>query len=614
MKYNKYSNIIFKTHAPLVASFFATLMCSCKKAPETGEAFVTLKSDEIRYLGDLEVSFYDSDFSTNLEEFQRSIFTDAKIKAVAPYMKEVEKKTVAIKSQEALIENVDEESTKIAENKTSTEKNALTKKLSDRERKLQTDLALADQHLEALMKKLADEKQTLITRQNNLKKYLADTKLKYDSLLSILSPHLKKEKELIEKAYSLGNTFYADITKLTTKINKTIVAEKIPIKQLINPAVECKNAMISVKARSATEVLSYKYGKAPYAIDFGVRDKEYEFSDVNPIIFFGELVPIKIRETSRTIIGSDVFTVKSWTEYGIEQGIYITNYPPLEKSIVAENIIFMIFQQKSFCSEIIKINKNLKSNDKSLHDKFMIWMNENDMDSEVAKSLLLTYEANLREFEAVPEQIKAVEQKQDEAPEEAAKRRIFTDTNGKADIEKIKEEIASFEQNIADYKKNCNEIANKQMLKEIACKLNELNTDLQEAKTTIEKINNSTSISKLCAVDGVGHEIIDANATIAKIKNFLNEAKISSTRTGSDGKFKVPDKARYAMAYHYRESTKNELFWLIKINLDEDQVRLTNSNITNTHLREGADSVWDFLRSDIGKSLLEVLEVNFVNN
>lgn len=593
--------------------FFATLMCSCEKAPETGEAFVTLQSDEIRYLGDLEVSFYDSDFSRKLEEFQRSIFSDTKIKAAAPYKKEVEIITVAIKSQEALNENVDEASSKIAENETAKAKNARAKKLSDRERKLQSDLASADQHLDALMKKLAEEKQTLITRQNNLKRYLTDTKLKYDSLLSILSPHLKKEKELIEKGYSLGNIFYADITKLTTKINETIVAEKIPIKQLIDPALACKNSMISVKARSATEVLSYKYGDSPNAIGFGVRDSEYG-GTVIPGMFFGELVPIKSEETYRNVIGNNVFTVKSWSQYGIEEGIYITNYPPIEKSAVAKNIIFMFNQQKSFCSEIIKINKDLKSNDKSLHDKFRIWMNENDMDSDDANSLLLTYEENLKYFEAAPEQIKAVEKKQDEAPEQAATSRTSIETIGKEEIEKIKEEIASFEQNIADYKKNCNEIAKKQMLKEVASKLSELNADLQEAKTTIEKINNSASISKLCAVDGVGHKIIDANATIAKISNFLNEAKISSTRTGSDGKFKVPDKARYSMAYHYRESTKNELFWLIKINLDEDQVRLTNSNITNTHLREGPDSAWDFLRSDIGKSLLEVLEVNFVDD
>ena len=48
-----------------------------------------------------------------------------------------------------------------------------------------------------------------------------------------------------------------------------------------------------------------------------------------------------------------------------------------------------------------------------------------------------------------------------------------------------------------------------------------------------------------------------------------------------------------------------------QINFAEDQLRLTNSNITNTHKRKESDSVWDFLRSGSGKSLLEVLDVSF---
>ena len=204
-----------------------------------------------------------------------------------------------------------------------------------------------------------------------------------------------------------------------------------------------------------------------------------------------------------------------------------------------------------------------------------------------------------------------MEQKQTEAPNELASRKNNIETTAKADIKKIKEEIASFGQNIADYQKNRFEITKKQMLTKATSKLNELKADLKEENTTIEKIKSATSISGLYAVYGVGRDVIDADATIGKIRKFLSETKISSTRTGSDGKFKVPGDARYAMAYHYREATKNELFWLIKINLDEDQVRLTNSNITNTHKRKESDSAWDFLRSDSGKSLLEVMEVSF---
>jgi hypothetical protein len=67
----------------------------------------------------------------------------------------------------------------------------------------------------------------------------------------------------------------------------------------------------------------------------------------------------------------------------------------------------------------------------------------------------------------------------------------------------------------------------------------------------------------------------------ANIEKFLRSKKISSSRTGSDGKFTVPPKARYLAAIHNRPEPAQEcVFWLIRINLEDENIKLTNSNVT----------------------------------
>jgi hypothetical protein len=171
---------------------------------------------------------------------------------------------------------------------------------------------------------------------------------------------------------------------------------------------------------------------------------------------------------------------------------------------------------------------------------------------------------------------------------------------------KIKEAFATLDSGVEEHHKNQDETAHKSFLdtclKTLSSRLARDEADLKKADNTIAAIKNSNSISQLNALVDTGHKGVDVDKLIITIKKFLSNKKLSSTRTGSDGKFKVPSDARFVMAYHFRESTKNELFWLIKINLDEDQVKLTNSNMTNARKREGSES---------GMLLLEVLKVSF---
>ena len=72
-----------------------------------------------------------------------------------------------------------------------------------------------------------------------------------------------------------------------------------------------------------------------------------------------------------------------------------------------------------------------------------------------------------------------------------------------------------------------------------------------------------------------------------EIKKFLDSNKLRSVRTGSDGKFSVPPKARYASSFVIRQAWGQEFFWLIKIGLEERSVILSNSNISKVG-RNGA--------------------------
>lgn len=108
-----------------------------------------------------------------------------------------------------------------------------------------------------------------------------------------------------------------------------------------------------------------------------------------------------------------------------------------------------------------------------------------------------------------------------------------------------------------------------------------LQQKLFEIKTEAE---NSSDLHDFNSSD-FSQEIEAAEQT--KIASFLVSQQISSTRTSSDGKFAVPPQARYASAFLKRGATAEELFWLVKINLKDTSLKLSNSNITKTS-RNGA--------------------------
>ena len=158
----------------LLLSAGALVISGCEKAPSAGEAFVTLKSDEIRFLADLEVSFYGADLGVKLKEFQVSLVDSAKAKARVPLEEQAAQIKAEIESAEAFKKGIDKKASEIAEEETTDAKNALTRRLSDLENKLRSDLSSADQAFIDHQKKLADEKRALNTKQVSLKRDLVN--------------------------------------------------------------------------------------------------------------------------------------------------------------------------------------------------------------------------------------------------------------------------------------------------------------------------------------------------------------------------------------------------------------------------------------------------------
>ena len=100
--------------------------------------------------------------------------------------------------------------------------------------------------------------------------------------------------------------------------------------------------------------------------------------------------------------------------------------------------------------------------------------------------------------------------------------------------------------------------------------------EVEELATAVSTLSSS-SRHEILGADGMTEAIIQQ-----AILKFFASNKLSSTRTGRDGKFAIPPKARYVSSLLTREIQEEQLFWLIKIDLEETSVRLTNSNVTKT--------------------------------
>lgn len=79
---------------------------------------------------------------------------------------------------------------------------------------------------------------------------------------------------------------------------------------------------------------------------------------------------------------------------------------------------------------------------------------------------------------------------------------------------------------------------------------------------------------------------------------FLSGGNISETRTDANGKFAIPSKAKYLIAFYERETPSEQMVWILPIKNNLNVINLTGANVTLNS---------DFSSSTFGFSILDVI-------
>lgn len=558
---------------------------SCKKAPPTGEAFITLKSNEVRYLADFEVTFYDSEFPDKLRTFQETLINDSRKEVIdsrkelaIPHNENSARISTEIEAHKNSKDSLIQKATAKVESDLADSKNKFGQRISQQRKSLDKELEKLD-----LLKKQWQEE------AKNMRAQIKKNHPLYESLIQLTAPYAKKEQALVAKANLLADPMHKKGHQLFIKINKAIVDEKIAIPKLADGFTSVKvNARLPEQMIFSNSTPNLWRTLATARERYTERD--WPFNPVtwprhnkSHVNFFILDVRRGKSEYTRDDRRFDKIT------YDVSMSALFKN------SKAAQAIIDCYRHQVTFKASIEDISKELKSNYKEMSKKVTISLNQKNLGESEAKAVLERYKIALARLNSVPANILAIENE---------KSRLSEQANLK--IKSLEDSIASLTENTTQFSDDVKKEKEKE-LADFSERLTELTTELEESHEILDNIKkandkikkaNSLKELKMYTYPAAIEEQIKT-----KIARFLSDEKMSSTRTDSKGGFSVPPKARYVMAYLPREATDEELFWLIKINLDEDQVRLSNSNVSNSLNYKGA--------ADSRESLKAIMEVEF---
>lgn len=465
----------------VIAFCTSLLFQSCEKAPAEGEAFITLKSNEVLPLADTEIMFFGSNFAEEFETFRVNL--------------------VAEKKDEL--------------------KSKLNNKLSGRKKELENLEELRASIAETTRKSQKENIQNLRTGLNKKMALLDDMLKESNPLVQKLeekfSTYSQTEAALVQKANKIEAEAHRLSVALILKVNKAIVSERIAISKYKENHRKPKLR----EFRSVSEMIQDK--TLPY--DFG------SLSDVSEIV---------CKTTESHDITKD----------------YHTGFPIRKtrngKFQVAESFSKKLHDIKD-AIEIRKdwlVIKNYEPQLKALFDQAR--KNHKDLNQ------VLQVYANSDGTTA------------DSITEQLSKR-----ANTEEEISKIREELDEWKDGSEKSDKALDlaiQTAKKNLEQAIENQLEEV-----EELATVLSTLSSSSRHEILGADGMTEAIIQQ-----AILKFFASNKLSSTRTGRDGKFAIPPKARYVSLFLIREIQEEQLFWLIKIDLEETSVTLTNSNVTKT--------------------------------
>jgi len=376
--------------------------------------------------------------------------------------------------------------------------------------------SLEERIKEQTLRDIGNERQQLQETTDSLRKQLLQTDPLINELNAKLADHLNVERGIASKIDQIQGNAHKIGVVLVSKINQTIVSEEIANPKLVPDLT--KPAQIEPRSLAG---MVCSYSKIPS----GLRG-------VSAWIITGQ-------SGYESIYGDDGFIVSRFANPingELDQCVTAENLSPtLNSSGIAPEIrrVFELLQIMD--KEIAALNKQSQTNENLFDENLQIWANAKGITTDSIEEQLSKrsdLEANISENQGALLTLRE--------DSEASQQRIL------AAVQESREDLSNT--------------------------ITQLQKRISEYEDRISRVSASRDASEL---DEQGLKILEG-----KIQSFLKSEKMNSTRTGSDGKFAVPPKARYVSALVRRELQEEELFWLIKIDLEDIGVKVMNSNLT----------------------------------
>ena len=414
------------------------------------------------------------------------------------------------------------------------QKSRLTRAMSDTRKELErlenSMASIAEATRESENKALQEKRDGISKKILNLEEKLKESDPLVESLNKYFSSYTQLETSLVQAANVTRDKAHQLGMDLILKVNKAIVSEGI--------------SRPKYPQNFQSPTFHKVYGEGPKPIVALSLSQKFNRSSQQ----FG-LAGISSHLSHTTLqAGNDYrgFFVKNTTsKYGGQQILAVCSYflsASLNNSKIASEMRKDLLLIYGYKEELTNIVDKLKKNNDTINNKFQVYANSIGTSKDSIKERLLERESIERAIPSLNEELNKLKT----GSEDSVKAINFKIQ--KAELA-LKEEIKNVHTALVMGKEMLSVLSGPEFQKILS----------EPEKTTMQE----------------------------EIKKFLASNKLRSVRTGSDGKFSVPQKARYASSFVIRKAWGREFFWLIKIGLEERSVILSDSNISKVG-RNGA--------------------------
>lgn len=347
------------------------ILQSCERAPATGEAFITLKSDEVRHLGDTEIMFYGSEFLLKFEDFKRNLANEKqeKIKFLHNQrLSEVNQRLSTadkeLLSFETMRDSLLVDARKVAIKKFEQEKGAATKK--------------SEQEKAAAAKKSEQEKAAVEAEIKSFQSEISANATIVDKIERKFCRFFDEEKALSIKAEEIRAKANKLSEELINKINAVIVAEQIAAPKLPLNANGLKISIYSINVNEAQPERRTLIGM--------ISDPDFlcPTDNFNELFGISQWLADVNRDRRITEMGPCLEFIVSaeprLNSYDPVMTISARNIPPnLENYKIASEIRNVLKTLLSFESKLEQLEVEVCNNNKALKQTLQVFVNTENL-------------------------------------------------------------------------------------------------------------------------------------------------------------------------------------------------------------------------------------------